>query len=268
MSNVKPTEFVREHAPWSYSKASVASQCPFKFKLQYIDKKKTYPSADAIVGQAVHKALEYALTNRPVKACFEIAITEDERLTSNEIERIEGFIPSAQKFIRRFNAYRTKYPAYEPKLEQRFGVGFDGKLAKFFDNTSLLRGVVDVYMLFKKNPDCLILDHKTGKAHDLKYFTDQFNIYTLLLKAKEPNLERVRVGLNFLKTDEIVLGKLQDVRDIQPVMDKVVNFLNASTKETHKSQLVKQGPLCKWCDYQQEYCPAFAGGDNGQETKT
>ncbi len=269
MSIVKPTDFVREHAPWSYSKASVASQCPFKFKLQYIKKQKTYPSPDALVGQVVHTALEYALTGRPVSTCFALAIDEDERLTSNEIERIKGFIPSAQKFIRRFKAYRKQYPTYEPQLEKRFGVGFDGKLTKFFDNSSLLRGVIDVYMLFKKSPDGFILDHKTGKEHELKHFTDQFNIYTLLLKAKEPNLNRVRVGLNFLKTDAIVLGKLQDVRDIQSIMDKVITFLNASTLETHKTQLIKQGPLCNWCDYQQEYCPAFARGDtDGQEVKT
>jgi len=268
MSQIKPTTFVREYAPWSYSKASVAKQCPYKFHLQYKKKTKTYPNADALVGQAVHKALEYAMTGRPVSPCFEIAIKEDDRLTTNEIERIEGFIPSAKKFIKRFDAYRKKYPSYDPKLEQRFSVGFDGEPKTFFDNSGLLRGVIDVYMLFRKRPDALILDHKTGKERDLKFFSDQFDIYTLLLKAKEPNLERVRVGLNFLKTDSIVLGSLQDVRDIQPVIDRVVSFLNDCTKETHKSSLVKQGPLCNWCDYQQQHCPAFARGDRNGQTKT
>lgn len=265
---IKPTTFVKEHAPWSVSKADTAKQCPHRFYLKYIVKKKVDlpPNADALVGQAVHRAVEFALSGRPVDKSFKFAI-EEFKLTSNEIERARALIPATQNFLRKFNHYCKKHNANTPKMEQRFGIDFEGNPVEFFNNNGFLRGVIDLYMTFKGTRNAVILDHKTGKHRALHYFRNQFNAYILLLKANSPELEGIQTGINFLKEDTIEFVKgLQDVRDVQPIFEEIVQFLNESTKEAHKHELVRPGPLCGWCDYQ-HICPAHADGTNGSKEK-
>lgn len=263
---IKPTSFVKEHAPWSVSKADTAKQCPHKFYLKYIVKKKLDlpPNPDALVGQAAHRAVEFALSGRPVDKSFQFAI-EEFKLTSPEIERMNALIPATHNFLRKFNSYCERHKANTPKMEQRFGIDFDGNPIKFFDNSGFLRGVIDLYMTFKGTKNAVILDHKTGKQRALHYFQNQFNAYILLLKAHQPELEGIQTGINFLKQDTIeFVRKLQDVRDVQPIFEEIVVFLNESTQDAHQHKLVRPGPLCNWCDYL-SICPAHADGTNGSK---
>jgi hypothetical protein len=267
MPTVKPSTFVKEHAPWSISKAGVALNCPHRFYLQYIKKVRLDlpPNPDSLVGTTVHKALELALTDRPLNRCLELAIAEN-KLTTNEIDRVMGFEVSAQNFIRKFNAYRKKHNGGEPQLEKRFAIDFDGNPTKFFDNKGFLRGVIDLYMLIQDKPHAVILDHKTGKEHDLNFYDPQFNSYLLLLKAQRPQLQGIVVGINFLLTDNVEFknrGKLCDVRDVTPIFEEMITYLNNATMDTHKHTVCNKGPLCGWCDYI-SVCPAHSDGKNGR----
>ena len=51
-----------QHSPFGYSAVSTFEQCPYRYKLQYIDGLKTIPSDDPtnalIIGTALHKAIE------------------------------------------------------------------------------------------------------------------------------------------------------------------------------------------------------------------
>ena len=94
-----------EHAPWSPSKADTAAQCPYRFYRQYVCKDRVPPNADALVGQAVHKALEYVLCGMPLDKAFEMVIKEFD-VTTTEIDRILGFKPQAQNFKLKFSNYK------------------------------------------------------------------------------------------------------------------------------------------------------------------
>ena len=268
MSNPQPSAFVLEHAPWSYSKASVAAQCPLRFHLKYVKKHKGPAGTEAEVGKVVHAALAYALTGRPVQTCFTLALAESPTLTTNEIEKVNSFLPSAEKFIRRFTAYTKRYPSQTPVIEKRMSVNLEGKPVDFFDNKGFMRGVLDVYLMFTNAPDAMIMDHKTGKEREIASFAEQFDVYTLLLKAKEPKIQRIRVGLNFLNTDNIVFGEMQDVPDVQPLLERVITFLNKSTKNAEAVHVTNRGPLCAWCEFQETLCPAFEKKEriHGQES--
>jgi hypothetical protein len=129
-----------------------------------------------------------------------------------------------------------------------------------------MRGVLDVALLFKRDPHGLVLDHKTGKQHDLRYFRNQFLAYVLLLKATHPELTGIKVGINFLKTDTIQMGKMYDVTEIEPVRRDIITFLNQATQGTADFERTNPSKLCGWCDHQ-EYCPAHAGNDHGKDQK-
>lgn len=272
MTDTKPTSIVTEHAPWSISKAEVARQCPHRFYLQYIVKKKMNvpPTKEALIGKAVHSAVEYALGSQgkmSVGKCFKLSLVEH-KLTTKEIEEARGLQPAVENFIRRFLAYRKKHGIVIPSIEQRLSVDFEGKPTKFWDNKNgLIRGVLDLSARFTGKPWALILDHKTGKERELHYFDKQFNAYALFLKAATPELEAIKLGINFIRADRVDFKKgMMDVRDIQPIFEQVLTFLNEATQDVPNHNLVRPGPLCGWCDYR-SICPAHADGADGKQTK-
>jgi len=271
MSDIKPTEFVKEYAPWSVSKAEVAKQCPHRFHLQYITKKRMNlpPTRESLIGTAVHSALEYALRGKgelTMAKAFKIAIVEH-KLTSSEIDEARALQPAVENFIHKFRKYRKRHGTGRPVIEQKLAVDFNGNPTKFWDNDNgLIRGVIDLSVRFTGRPHALILDHKTGKDHDLKYFEKQFNAYALFLRAAIPELTHIKLGINFIRADRVEFQKgMVDVRDIQPVFEQVLTYLNEATHEAHNHNLVRPGPLCNWCDYK-SICPAHADGADGKQT--
>lgn len=272
MSNVKPTEIVKEYAPWSISKAEVANQCPHRFYLQYIEKKRMNvpPTKEALIGTAVHSALEYALGGNgkvTVSKAFKMAIA-GHGLTTSEIEEARGLQPAVENFISKFRNYRIRHNTTRPVIEQKLAVDFEGNPVKFWDNDKgLIRGVIDVFVQFTGRPHALILDHKTGKDHDLKYYEKQFQAYALFLKATTPELTDIKLGVNFIRADRVEFQEgMLDVRDIQPTLEYILTFLNETTRDAHKHKLVRPGPLCGWCNYKR-ICPAHADGADGKQKK-
>ena len=271
MADVKPTDVVVEYAPWSISKAEVAKQCPHRFYLQYVLKKKVSvpPTPEALIGKAVHSALEYAIGAKgkmSINKCFKVAILEH-KLTTKEIENALGLRPAVENFIKKYWSYTQRHNLSAPILEQKLSVDFNGKATRFWDNDNgLIRGVVDMSARYLGRPWSLILDHKTGKERDLSYFDKQFDAYALFLKSIAPELEEIKLGINFIRADRIELKKgMLDVRDIQPMFERVLTFLNEATCDAHNHELVRPGPLCGWCNYRSE-CPAHADGANGKQT--
>lgn len=272
MAILKPTEIVKKYAPWSVSKAKVCEQCPHRFFLQYIEKKKmdVPPSKEALIGTAAHSALEYAVGGKgklSVAKCFKIAITEH-KLTTHEIEVVRGFQPAVENFILKLASYRRRHNTSLPVIEQKLAVDFEGNPVKYWDNDrGLLRGVIDMSLRFQGRPHALILDHKTGKERELKYFDAQFNAYALFMRAAMPDLEEIKLGINFLKADRIEFKKgMLNVRDIQPLLAEVLSFLNDATRDADNHKLVRPGPLCGWCDYK-SICPAHVDGADGKKQR-
>jgi RecB family exonuclease len=261
----QPTKFVLEHTPWSVSKASAAKECPKKFWFSYILKRKAgRTNADAMVGKVVHKAVEYVLNGYPSAKAFDAVLVSNE-LTTKEISRVLAFQPAVQNFIEKFNRYSKRHNAQKPLIELRLAVDLEGKPVKFFDNKrGFLRGVLDLSCFFKGTPKGLILDHKTGKEHNLKYFQTQFDSYIWLLKASYPDLTGIQVGINFLKTDVVRFGRMYDVTSAGPVRDRMINYLNQATRDTADFERTHVSKLCNWCDHK-GYCPAHTESGNGKK---
>ncbi len=255
--DITPSETVLKYAPWSLSKANTAKDCPRKFYFNYVVKKKGVTNADALVGQATHSALEFALEGRPPLRAIEFAM-EKYPLTTNEQERVMAFQPAIENFLRSFKHYCTQHHAQPPQYEQKLAVDINGKaVANFFDNKKVfLRGVLDIAVLFKRKPYALVLDHKTGKDRGLHYYAQQFLIYRILMKAQYPNLTKILSGINWVKADRIDLGDFVDTPNIEGPMAAFIEFLNESTKDLGDLSEYRQNRLCDWCDYKSQ-CPMF-----------
>jgi hypothetical protein len=252
-----PNELTLKYAPWSISKADVALQCPMKFNLGYIDKskEKAVTNTDALVGKAVHRILELTLTGITINKAFQCALSEFQ-LTSNEEETVQGFRPSVITFLTRFTKYRQQCNGAEPTVEIKLGVNLDWASVPFFDSSVFFRGVIDLNMDLINKPHTVILDHKTGKFRELDHFKHQFDGYLLLKKAHNPAIEKIRVGLNFLQDNRVdLLKELQDVLDLEPVITRVLSYLNDAAMSLKDLNVTKPSPLCAWCDHRKR-CPA------------
>jgi hypothetical protein len=266
---LEPNAFVRAHAPWSVSKANTAKTCPRQFRLKYIEKLKvsTPSKPEALVGQAAHKALEIALgMNIPLRRAFELGVQEY-ALTGSEQDAVFGFIPNVQSFLKRFDAYRKAHSISKIDIEQRAAVDYKGKEVKFFDNKNgFFRGVMDLAGVLDNKPVAVIIDHKSGKNHGLKYYQDQFNAYALLAKVIWPHITKVQIGVHFIADAQIEMSpQLTDVTDVEMLLDRVTLFLNTCTQNMSDLNLTSRSKLCDWCDYKLT-CPEFAGENNGKDS--
>lgn len=262
---ITPSETVLKYKPWSVSKANTAKQCPKKFWYEYIDKtKKKVSNSDAAVGSAVHKLLEVLMTGRPWKLAM-AAVLDEGKLTTPEIERVMELQCNTESFMRRFEAVQKKYEITKVIKEQRLSVTLEGQPIEFFNNNGYMRGVVDLAFL-RAIPQAIIIDHKTGKPKDLKYYQDTFDTYALLLKAAYPHLQLARCGIHFVASEEITFIPDADISDISVLMDKVTLFLNNATQNLTDFTIEKKSRLCEWCDYR-VYCPTYIGSnsDNGNQ---
>ncbi len=265
MAGVEPSDFVRQYAPWAITKINVAAQCPHKFHLQYdVKKKMGLPtSSAALIGRAVHTLLEQIVRGHRLDVARKMAV-EGHKLTTNEIEAVDGFIPAATQFLSRINAYRQRLNMGPLQPEKKWAIGFDGKPRGYWSKNVFLRGAVDVHAIFQDKPFALVLDHKTGKWKELKEYRWQFAAYKLLLKAHKPEVQKVQTGINHLFTETVDMSKgLDDVRDISAMLDDFMRYVNEQTRTAYNHNITRRGPLCDWCDYK-TICPAHAE-HNGQK---
>lgn len=262
MSIIEPTDLTLKYSPWSVSKADCASLCPRKFNKTYINKpkEKAPEKTDALIGKAVHKILEYALDGQSIDRAFKFALGEFS-LTWEEKEEIAFFKPNVIEFLQRFAIYRKKVSGYKPTLEEKLGVTVDWKPTQFFAKNVFMRGVIDLSMDIIGKPHTIIIDHKTGKVRDLSYYEAQFDSYMLLKRATIPNLEKIIVGVNYIRDKEIKIRKkpavLNDVRDITPIGNRVMHYLNNASSNLLDLSITKKSPLCNWCDHK-DGCPLWS----------
>lgn len=246
-----PHALIAQHRPWSVSKIDSLKQCPRKFWYGYVRKiKLAKPVNKALtIGQAVHKVLQFALSGRNLDASFEFACTEC-KLTSEEIEDVNGYRPAVSAFISRYKGYVQKYGIKESVIEKQYAVDIEGKPVKFFDNDrAFIRGVVDLAMFVGAQPHIILLDHKTGKQRDMKHYDTQFDFYRLFLKAAHPSISGIVTGVHFVNTAQIRTGTLVEVPDLEPLYNKVVEHMNWIASGITDLEARKTGWWCDYCDY-------------------
>ncbi len=259
---VTPSEFVKKYAPWSISKADSAKQCPHKFWNSYVVKEKRKAPVKFVTekGRAVHKALEFALSGRPIVASIKFALQEYQ-FTTSEIEEVYLMQTAIENFVRKFNYYCDIHKAKEILVEKKLAVTFEGTKTRYWGDDCFMRGMADVVMLFKNKPYAVIVDHKTGKRRETKYYANQFATYRMMLKAHYPHLEKIMIGVNWVQDDDIELeSDFTPVPTIEPLVSNIISMCNDSTLDAHKFKTMNRSGLCGWCDFRY-LCTAYPESD-------
>ncbi len=231
----------------SFSKVDSFKQCPFKWKLKYIDKLETIPNWDdpanpLIIGTAIHHGIEQGVDEAVTEYLMSYPIITDGHL--DEVMKLKALIPKVKELI-------SDTAEFEVTLDD------EGRFIGYID------------YLDKKNSILLDFKYTSEKNLKEKYLkSSQIHLYKWYLKELT-GYEVEKIGYLFIpkisirqKKTENQLQFRQRLEDELAKAEPRIEFVNYSQKKVDEffrtakeieqtEEFPKnQSKLCDWCEYQ------------------
>lgn len=235
------------HSPFGYSAVSTFEQCPYRYKLQYIEELKTIPPDDPtnalVIGTALHKAIETDIDTAIEEYFSSYPIITDQHIDEEIklrylIPKVKEILPEGihevqvidKNFIGTLDLLvpvsDTEYDLYDFKYSNNWMRYMDSRqlhLYKYYFEKTTGKHIRDMYFVFV--PKVQIRQKKAESIFDFRQ---------RLLKE----LDKVSV-----KTEQVHYNpqKVIDHLEITQVIPQVTEHSKNPTR------------LCDWCDYK-NYC--------------
>lgn len=240
----------------SYSKVSTYNDCPFKYRLRYLDKLETIPDDSPnnalYLGTAIHEGIESRNIEKAIESYKSNYSILDDR-HEIEILKLETILPIAIKQI--------PEGEYEYKLDvpDEF-VGYIDMLVKIGDNE------YDLYDF--KHSNNIGGYKRSGQIHVYKYYYERLtgnkirNLYYCFIPkfsdilTEDTNKEDLRKRIiEDLNNKNIIFEKVEfDPKQVSYYFARKILMERANNFEKRYST------KCRWCEYQ-KYCSS-----NGKDT--
>jgi RecB family exonuclease len=229
-----------KYAPYSYSKIECFEQCPYKFKLQYIDKHKV-PSENIHLerGTLFHHLLEHTTPNKNYK----IPEYTSKILSESEIKEVYD----------KYNKF-TIQPIFQrilnlPAIGKEIEFGLDKKLepCSYYSENCVIRGKID-HLCINEDNVFFIVDWKTGKIKSKEYipYANQLMLYAIWA-FKALGKEKVIGNFVYVEHDssfhEYVFEK-QYLPEYSKAFGQKISKIEKT--ENFEKNINK---LCDYCDY-------------------
>ena len=233
------------HSPFGYSAVSTFEQCPYRYKLRYIEQLETLPSDDPanalIIGTALHKAIETDI-DTAVQEYFDSYHVIDD-LHINEEIKLRYLIPKVKEILPKgIHEVQVVDTNFIGTLDMLVPVGDEYDLYDFKYSNNWLR-----YMDSRQLHLYKYYFEKTGKKIRNMYFV--FVLKVQIRQKKTETLFDFRKRL--LKELDKVEPKIEQVQyDPQKVIDHLELTQVISQMTEHSKNPTK---LCDWCEYK-NYC--------------
>lgn len=267
----------------SHSRIDTYKNCPYQYKLRYIDKLKTLPTDDyaspLILGHALHTGIEKDVESAIKEYYGSYPVISDNHIT--EAMKLEYLIPKVKELL----------PAgiHEVKIEDDDFIGFIDLLVPVKKepiywstggtsgvdnldepNPPIVERYIEYYDLYDFKYSNNVTGYmESGQLHEYKYYFEKLNP-----DKKIRNLYFVFIPKSFLKMkyknktnsrDETIYEFRQRVLDdlkskeiqivkIQYDGDKVIEFLINSKHAIEDTKYLKnETKLCDYCEFK-KYC--------------
>ncbi|MGI8758403.1 MAG: RecB family exonuclease [Acidimicrobiales bacterium] len=247
----------------SPSKVSAFKDCALAFRFSVIDRLPEAPSAAAVKGTLVHRALERLYCAEPSERSLAHALEaldsagEEARSCDPEYlalglegEAEGAFHADAERLVRRY------FEMEDPTAVRPIGIEL---LLEARLGGVRLRGIIDRLDL-DADGELVVTDYKTGKAPGARYEQGRFggvHFYAFLCEAvfgRRP----ARVQLLYLADAVAIVAtpSEQSVRGLEGRLRAVWQAVERAC--VNDDFRPRPGPLCHWCAFR-SYCPAFGG---------
>ena len=253
-----------QHSKLGYSAVSTFENCPYQYRLRYIDKVEMlddYEPADALkIGTALHRGIETDIQTAIQEYYNSYPVIND--LHINEAIKLETMIPKVKAVIPEGkHEVFFEYGAFKGTIDLLVPVGktesFEdalcgGKCICQYDTYDIYdfkySNNIDRYM---QSPQLHVYKYFAEKALGIKirslYFV--FVQKTMIRQKKTEDLNQFRLRLkNTLQDAQVRVKEVSyDVNKVMDFMQSQVNILTCTDYKKTPSR------LCDWCEYK-EYC--------------
>ena len=257
-----------QHSALGYSAVSTFENCPYQYKLRYIDKVKMlddYEPTDALkIGTALHRGIEVDTSTAIQEYYNSYPIITDAHIT--EAIKLETMIPKVKAVIPEGqHEVFFEYGAFKGTIDLLVPV--EAPLVYHTEERTGKEGTVerldgdwfDIYdFKYSNNIDRYL---ESPQLHVYKYFAEKAlgikirNLYfvfaekTMIRQKKTEDLNQFRMRLK--RTLE---GAQVQVREVSYDANKVLEFMQNQVKILTCTDYIKQPLLsCDFCEYQ-DYC--------------
>jgi len=247
---MKNSKFNFKYIPYSYSKINTFKNCPYRFKLQYLDKIKTkFNKTPALEkGSFLHYGIEHYL-----KGDLKDKINEFKFEVSKD-ENILEYKKQLKKILKSENV--QLYKSFDKEnvfIEEGFGLywkeinnKWQFELGEYsFDST--IYGYIDLMIYDDFLERVSIIDHKSGKYREDQDEL-QLKIYAIVGFLKFPNINNVYVQFDFIEQDKSINFKFER-KDLDKISYEVIQKIIEIENEKNFN---KKDTYCNWCPYYSE----------------
>jgi putative RecB family exonuclease len=251
---------------YSHSRLSTFEQCPFKFKLKYIDqiKPEIEKSIEAHLGSVVHSTLEWLYTQiqKQNLATIEEVITyyaENWQSTyTKEIAIVRKNLTEKDYFNKGVKFLLDYYMKHKPfvdgtiELEKKIIIDLDGT-GKY-----KLQGFIDRLVYNPQTKEYEIHDYKTANTlpTEDKIATDrQLALYSIAIKEIFGENNNVLLTWHFL-AHNIKICSRRTSEELEKLKKEIINLIDKIESTNYFP--VQKSALCGWCEFK-SMCPHFGG---------
>ena len=175
---------------YSYSRVSLFQDCPYHFKLRYLDKLTELPdyssNSPLILGHALHKGIETNKEEMLSDYFNSYPVITDDQI--NEAIKLEAMLPKVKEWLTQFADYEV--------------------INEYEINELSYRGFVD---LIVKMPDgqCLVVDFKYSNSIDRYMESEQLHVYKHYLEKHGFKIKQL--AYLFVEKTNVRQGKKEDL---------------------------------------------------------
>jgi RecB family exonuclease len=246
---------------YSYSRINTFKNCPFQYKLQYIDKIKVEEEGiEAFMGSRIHETLEklYAdLIMSKTNTIEELLEYYDKCWSEKWHEKVvivksgftaEDYKETGKRAVSDYYSHYYPFDQTKPLWTEKL-ILFD-----LGDDQYKMQGYID--RLDKKSNGALEIHDYKGSARlagqNIVDNDKQLGLYQLAVQEQFPDAECIHLVWHYVLFDTELRSdrtpeQLEELKaEFRGLIDEIEN-----TKEFKPNK----SPLCNWCGYQ-EYCPA------------
>ena len=243
-----------EFKPWSPSKLGVLESCAQKFVYQYVDKPKLKPDEEVlsddtplVLGSAAHKYAELLQLGQGAGEAKTTAFQEVPKTTKNTI-KLKSMARGVDDFHEKMVNFKTKNEVVLDAAELRLAVLPDMKSCDFWNNNSILRGVLDRVLVIDKGgkKHAIAIDIKTGRCKGVETYSIQLESYGILLHSKFP-LASVQAAIYFTTSRQLVWYPKKMLPKHICADNPVFEHMNTVSSKLSEDIAVEKGRHCNWC---------------------
>jgi hypothetical protein len=203
---------------------SVFNECPYKFKIIYVDNRRPMYKPEFEFGKTIHRIIAEYYKLLPSDA----TPSDVPMILGSAIKRVMGYLDeNVVRYFRCFENFEKQRLSWHINPKPLF---FEAEVKR-----GQLRGVIDA--AFKRNGQTIIVDWKTGMDRDPtvdERLKIQGNFYMYLLDAKE---------MYFVFIRHSTFHKLTYDEDF--LREKLKAFLDACNKNDYQR---REGHHCERCE--------------------